>query len=531
MADPADTPAPRVSILIPNFNNGRRSSRDGTRDFIGDLFKSLWEMLHDDPTPFEVLVADDGSTDDSLDSCRAWSRRTWSNGRPFLRLIERAHCGVLSRVLNGLMRAARGELFFRLDGDIVVHTRRWVSALCRVFDESPEDVGIVGPKQLGLNGRIHACGDWILHPRGFHHPFQGAPRDAAPESFEVDDIMGCFHCMRRVVWETVGDYDESILRGQTNDYSLRARLHGWRLMYTPAVEFTHAHAERAPRANVADTEGGLDHALDRVRAKWGFDRLAPDLAEVKARWAGTPLLWNSRVWTAADAPRRLEPPPLEDSPWLALMNDGPERRALDRHMSIITQAIGHAERTLGGPPRVVSFGADAGLLAHVLAHAWPPSPDKDITSLQHHPGDAALGTSIIRRTSMPGRLPRIVAVSPDDQWPVETGAADLVLLVDCLEWHWNPVGLLKSAHRVLAPNGFLLIRTPWRGAIDDHGSPNEHRYRAHELNLQLRHSRLFEPVVAATEPPPDGWLTTLQQRATTAVSHGHFGERRVAVDA
>ena len=34
-------PDPRLSILVPNFNNGRDSSRTGTRDFIGDLFQSL----------------------------------------------------------------------------------------------------------------------------------------------------------------------------------------------------------------------------------------------------------------------------------------------------------------------------------------------------------------------------------------------------------------------------------------------------------------------------------------------------------
>ena len=139
---------PVASILIPNFNNGRLRSRDGTRDFIGDLLRSLEATLSDEPTPFEVLVADDGSTDDSLATCRAWARRSWPDGRPFLRLIERPHRGVLSQVLNDLMREARGSYFFRLDGDIVVHTPRWVSALCRVFESAPPDLGIIGPKQL-----------------------------------------------------------------------------------------------------------------------------------------------------------------------------------------------------------------------------------------------------------------------------------------------------------------------------------------------------------------------------------------------
>ncbi len=43
----------RISILIPNYNNGRESAVDGQRDFIADLFRSLEETLADDPTPVE----------------------------------------------------------------------------------------------------------------------------------------------------------------------------------------------------------------------------------------------------------------------------------------------------------------------------------------------------------------------------------------------------------------------------------------------------------------------------------------------
>ncbi|MCA9284184.1 MAG: glycosyltransferase [Phycisphaerales bacterium] len=509
---------PVASILIPNFNNGRLRSRDGTRDFIGDLLRSLEATLSDEPTPFEVLVADDGSTDDSLATCRAWARRSWPDGRPFLRLIERPHRGVLSQVLNDLMREARGSYFFRLDGDIVVHTPRWVSALCRVFESAPPDLGIIGPKQLTPNGRIHCCGDWILHPLGYHHAWQGAPRHAATEPFEVDDIMGCFHCMKRAVWESVGDYDESILRGQTNDYSLLARRGGWRLMYTPAVEFTHFHAERGWRENVADTESGLAEALDRVRAKWGFDRLAPDLRAVRERWAGTPLLWNQTVWAGADAPRRLHPTPLEDSPWQAFGGDQSALHTLEGHASIAFQAIGHAQARCGRLPAVVFFGTDAGVLAHILAQRGI-----ETTSVQHHPGDATLGASVVERARYPGPVPRVVHADGRDRWPLDDRAADLVLLVGCLEHHWNPVGVLLEAHRVLRETGSVMVRTAWRPTFEEpEAGDGGHRYRAHELQLQLRHTGRFEATIPPLEPPPDGWLTTLLNRAETRAAHGHF---------
>ena len=91
-------------------------------DFVADLFESLVETLEDDPTPVEILVADDGSTDDSLHACRVWAEKTWKTGERFCTLEESEHTGVLSVVANRLTARARGDICCRLDGDIVVNT-------------------------------------------------------------------------------------------------------------------------------------------------------------------------------------------------------------------------------------------------------------------------------------------------------------------------------------------------------------------------------------------------------------------------
>jgi glycosyltransferase involved in cell wall biosynthesis len=260
-------PDPRLSILVPNFNNGRESSRTGTRDFISDLFQSLVRTLEHDPTPLEIIVADDGSTDDSLATCRRWAQRTWRGGVPFCRLVELEHCGVLSAVANRMTADARGELCCRLDGDVIVLTRNWAAELCRIFDAAAPGLDVVGAKQLGPDGRVHSAGDWVLHPRGYHHVGQGAPRASIGRAIEVDHVMGCFYCHRRSVWKELGGYDETLLRGQTVDLSLRVRLGGGRIICTPTVEFVHYHAERAPRENRADSAEGLADTLRRFRAK------------------------------------------------------------------------------------------------------------------------------------------------------------------------------------------------------------------------------------------------------------------------
>ena len=46
---------PRATVIIPNYNNGRASSRDGTRDFLGELLANLEQTLATDPTDLDLV--------------------------------------------------------------------------------------------------------------------------------------------------------------------------------------------------------------------------------------------------------------------------------------------------------------------------------------------------------------------------------------------------------------------------------------------------------------------------------------------
>ncbi|MEX0885480.1 MAG: glycosyltransferase, partial [Phycisphaeraceae bacterium] len=364
-------PPPRVSILIPNFNNGQGSSRDGQTDLIGDLLQSLQDTLGDDPTPVEILAYDDGSTDDSLDTLRDWAGRTWRGGQPLLSLTEDAHCGVLSRTANHLYAQARGDILVRLDGDTQMLTPRWASRLCDIFDAGPDRLGVVGPLQLTPAGRVHAFGDWVLHPKGYHHVAAGAHPDAITHAIEVDHVMGCFYCCKRAVYDAVGPFDEAMLRGQTIDFGLRARLAGFACIAVPHIRYVHRHGERVARATMADSQQGVAQTLDTFRAKWGFCRLAPDLDEVRRRYRNTPLLWNPAVFAphAAEAPgnARTAPAgdakPIDNTPWQRYTSDQSYRQWVDIRTSIIAQVIQQA----GRPRRAAIVGGETGLIAHLVA--------------------------------------------------------------------------------------------------------------------------------------------------------------------
>ncbi|MHC4446915.1 MAG: methyltransferase domain-containing protein [Planctomycetota bacterium] len=504
---------PRISILIPNYNNGRTSSRNGCRDFIGDLFQSLMRTLADDPTPLEIIVADDGSTDDSLATCRQWANRSWRGWRrnqPFCRLIERKHCGVLSTVANVLTRKARGELCCRLDGDIIIETPQWAARLCETFDHGPPTLGIVGPKQLGLDGRIHSAGSWILHPRGHHHIGQGADRDAVTRALEVDHVMGCFYCHRKTIWEALDGYDERLLRGQTIDFGLRARLQGWRTFSVPTIEFVHCHAERAMRLAEADSPEGIKLTLDRFEKKWGFNRLAPDLDIVAEKYAGTPLLWNPRVF----GPATPWPPPgrgpldIIQSAWARYAHDSAFRQAIDRRVALLDDI------TTGrpAPRRVLQVNCRSGLFCHLIAGkglaCWGVDPDRQ---------QITLARQAVAEQQYPGAAPAFFAQDDPRTIPVEDGTVDAVLVFDALETHPNPVALLSEAHRVLAEGGTLAIiareRTTPLG--DDYDAL--HAYRPHELLMQVQGCGWFEPLPIEPSRPIPAAVALIARRRPLAV--------------
>ncbi len=499
---------PRVSILIPNYNNGRRSSRGGRRDFIDDLLRSLLGTLEDDPTPLEIIIADDGSTDDSLETCRRWAQRAWPGrreGQPFCRLIEREHCGVLSVVANLLTAEARGEFCCRLDGDIVINTPGWAAALCTIFEQGPPTLGIVGPKQLGSDGRVHSAGSWILHPRGHHHVAQGADRSTVTRTIEVDHVMGCFYCHRKAIWTEIGGYDESILRGQTVDFGLRARLAGWQTYSVPNIEFVHRHAERPPREAWVDSPEGIELTLERFRRKWGFDRLAPDLDAVAERYAGTPLLWNARVF----GPSTPWPPPsdgpidITNSMWSRYAGDAAFCDAINRRARVV-EVI---DAQVGPPRRLLQVNCRSGLLCHLLAQKG-----RSCIGIDLDPRAIDLASSVAAGERYPGEAPVYRVQTDPRRFPLDDGSVDTVLLFDVLETHPNPIGLLQEARRVLDRAGIVAIVARERTAVFDGESDALHAYRPHELVLQVQGSGCFEPLPIRPAPLIPATIALLARR-------------------
>jgi len=100
---PDKTSTPRLSLVIPAYNEARR---------LPGTLEKLAEALPELPFAVEVVVADDGSEDATLEEARKFEGKV-----PGLRLLELPHGGKGS-ALQAAIRAARGEYVFLCDADL-----------------------------------------------------------------------------------------------------------------------------------------------------------------------------------------------------------------------------------------------------------------------------------------------------------------------------------------------------------------------------------------------------------------------------
>lgn len=114
---------PNLSVLMPVYNASR---------FLRHSIESILSQTYKD---FELIVIDDGSTDNSLDSLRHFTD-------PRIKLIDNpVNCGIISS-LNSGYAIASGEFIVRMDADDFSLPNRFKAQL--QFMEQHPDIGVCG---------------------------------------------------------------------------------------------------------------------------------------------------------------------------------------------------------------------------------------------------------------------------------------------------------------------------------------------------------------------------------------------------
>lgn len=127
---------PLVSVLIANYNHA---------DFVGKAIKSVLKQSYQN---FEIVVCDDGSTDNSIDVLN-----DYANKEPRVRIVQKANGGQAS-ALNSAYSSSRGEIIALLDADDEWYPAR-LERVVRLF-EKLSDVGLISHPLLVVDevGRV-----------------------------------------------------------------------------------------------------------------------------------------------------------------------------------------------------------------------------------------------------------------------------------------------------------------------------------------------------------------------------------------
>jgi len=175
---------PQISILIANYNGAR---------IVCDCIDSILNQRGN--IPFEIIVHDDASTDESLTLLRT---RYGHFTSPRVEIVEsRENVGFC--IANNRMAAmARGEYLLFLNNDAALAPDALETLLAAAHQQTPQ--GILTLPQIDWESGALVDRGCLLDP--FYNPVPNLD----PERMDVGMVIGACLWIPRALWETLGGF-------------------------------------------------------------------------------------------------------------------------------------------------------------------------------------------------------------------------------------------------------------------------------------------------------------------------------------
>jgi GT2 family glycosyltransferase/glycosyltransferase involved in cell wall biosynthesis len=216
----APTATVDVSIIIPVFNRWQATKA---------CLNSILQTADDHDIAFEIVLADDSSSDETLDAEKHF---------PGLKVLRSDRSRGLVEACNNAARQARGRYLLFVDPNSIA-LAGWLDNLVRTADRD-DRAAIVGSKVLAPDGSVRDGGSTIFRDGTILDIGRGASRHVALMNVEreVDSVSSVSLLIRRSFWEKAGGFDARYgdIGCMEADLGMTARLLGFRVLYQPASE-------------------------------------------------------------------------------------------------------------------------------------------------------------------------------------------------------------------------------------------------------------------------------------------------------
>ncbi|HYE37797.1 glycosyltransferase [Methylocaldum sp.] len=227
----------QISVIIVNFNAGR---------FLSDCVRSVLAST----VPVEVIVADNQSTDISLDILRQDFP-----GEDRLKIIENQENLGFAKANNVALPFAQGDYVLFLNPDCLICPDTLAKMLA-IMEEHPQ-AGMAGclirnpdgSEQAGCRRAVPT--PWrtfvrltYLYKLSKYHPklnsFIQTEVPLPAEPVEIEAISGAFMLVRQSALEAVGPMDEGyFMHCEDLDWCMRFRQAGFQILFVPDIEILH----------------------------------------------------------------------------------------------------------------------------------------------------------------------------------------------------------------------------------------------------------------------------------------------------
>jgi cellulose synthase/poly-beta-1,6-N-acetylglucosamine synthase-like glycosyltransferase len=205
---------PQVSVIIPAYNTEKTIS------------KTLQAVLSQDfpKNQFEVLVVDDGSTDNTKKIVSKFKR---------VKLISIRHSGP-AKARNTGAKLAKGEIIVFTDSDCIPK-KNWLKSLVLPFKD--KDIVCVAGSYATLNKN-----KLIARFIGFEIEY----RHQKMKKFKTIDFVGSYNCAyKKFIFKKFHGFDESFIvaSGEDTELSYRIKDAGYKVIFKPKAMVFHPHPD------------------------------------------------------------------------------------------------------------------------------------------------------------------------------------------------------------------------------------------------------------------------------------------------